>query len=38
MLVSRRLNRALYGVLGGLTGRLLDGALYEGLASCSAPN
>src|SRR3954471_24652006 len=31
LLVSRRLNRALYGGLGGLAGGLLGGALYEGL-------
>jgi hypothetical protein len=31
LLVSRRLNRALYGALGGLGGGLLGGVLYEGL-------
>jgi hypothetical protein len=31
LLISRRLNRAIYGALGGLGGGLLGGALYEAL-------
>lgn len=31
LLVSRRLNRAIYGALGGLAGGLVGGLLYEGL-------
>jgi hypothetical protein len=31
LLVSRRLNRAIYGALGGLAGGLIGGALYEAL-------